>query len=222
MADSPPNTIDGRIQFFQQRLAAWAADPAAIGLTAEQIGDLQTKLTLAANARSTALTARQQARSATSIQNASLADLMDQGTAMIAAIRAFAELSGNPDSIFETAELDAPKIGAGSPLPPPIPATDLRTNLNNLGQVELAWKGTTANGTYYDIYRELNASGGFSLIGSISAKRFTDATVPAGTMRASYYLVTRRDDLPGAPGEPVTMLFGVDENQQGGGLSLAA
>ena len=53
MAEGPPNDIDGQIQFFQQRLTAWAADPAAIGLTADQVADLQSFVNQAASSRST-------------------------------------------------------------------------------------------------------------------------------------------------------------------------
>ncbi|HED54456.1 MAG TPA: hypothetical protein ENJ00_09705 [Phycisphaerales bacterium] len=58
MATTVPTTILGRIQFFQQRLTVWAADPAAIGLAPAQIADLQTKLTLASNKYNEAQTAR--------------------------------------------------------------------------------------------------------------------------------------------------------------------
>ena len=227
MANTLPGTIAGRIEFFTQRLPAWAADPAAIGLTAAQVAELQTTLTLAGNAYNTVLATRQLAKNQTATQNAAMENLLDLGSGMIAAIKAFADLSDNPTAVFQTAEIDPPEGRAG-PLPPPEAATDLTTELLNSGAVRVRWKGTVANGTFYDVYRELEGESGFTLIGSSATRRFDDVTVPAGTTRAMYYTVTRRDALASGESEPTLIRFGVvipgpgAQGQSGGGLSLAA
>jgi len=219
MADTLPGTIAGRIDFFTQRLTAWAADPAAIGLTAPQIAELQTRLVAAGNAHSTVLATRQLAKNQTALQNAAMTELLDQGTGMIATIKAFADLSANPISVYAAAEIDPPEERAG-PLPPPEAATDLSTELLNSGAVRVSWKGTVANGTFYDVYRELEGETGFTLIGSSAMRRFDDVTVPAGTTRAMYYTVTRRDALTSGESEPTLIRFGVQAPVPGGTVTL--
>lgn len=219
MANTLPGTIAGRIDFFTQRLTAWAADPAAIGLTAPQIAELQARLVAAGNAHSTVLATRQLAKNQTALQNAAMTELLDQGTGMIATIKAFADLSANPISVYAAAEIDPPEERAG-PLPPPEAATDLSTELLNSGAVRVSWKGTIANGTFYDVYRELGGETGFILIGSSAMRRFDDVTVPAGTTRAMYYTVTRRDALTSGESEPTLIRFGVQAPVPGGTVTL--
>jgi len=218
MANTLPGTIAGRIEFFQQRLTAWAADPAAIGLTPAQIGELQTTLGNAGNAHSTVLATRQQAKNETATQNTAMSELMDLGTGMIAAIKAFADLSGDATAVFAAAEIDPPE--SSSPLPPPEMATDLATELLNSGAVRLSWKGTIANGTFYDIYRELDGETGFTLIGSSAMRSYDDDTVAAGTVRAMYLTITRRDALTSGESEPTLIRFGVQAPAQSGGATL--
>ncbi|HED54455.1 MAG TPA: hypothetical protein ENJ00_09700 [Phycisphaerales bacterium] len=62
---------------------------------------------------------------------------MDQGTSMIAAIKAFAELSGNPGAVFSAANIDRPNVDK-TPAPAPVPATALSTSLRNSGSMELS------------------------------------------------------------------------------------
>ncbi len=218
MASSPPSDIDGRIQFFQQRIAAWNADPAAIGLTAQQIADLQAKLTAAGNARAAALTARQQAKNATATQNSTIAQLMEQGTAMIAAIRAFASLSDDPDQVYDAADIDAPAAPGGT-LPPPQAAADVRTSLENTGAVRVHWKGTTANGTVYSVWRRLDPTGEFVQIGTSTTRSFLDQTIPLGTPEANYFVIAHRDGLNSPASETVSIRFGFVNPDQGNALA---
>lgn len=217
MPEGPPSDIDGQIQFFQQRLTAWAADPAAIGLTADQVADLQSFVNQAGSSRSTALDARQVSKNATATQNVDVRGMMNQGTAMIQTIRAFADLSGNPDAVFTTAELDAPKTG-NTPLPPPVPATSMQASLQATGAIKLTWKGTVANGTVYTIYRRIG-EGQFSPIGTSTTKSFTDSTVPAGTAEVDYSAVTQRDGFESDMSEPIIVRFGVSNSTSGQGAT---
>jgi len=225
MPEGPPNDIDGQIQFFQQRLTAWATSPATIGLTADQVADLQTFVNLAGSSRSAAINARQASKNATATQNANVSAMMNQGTAMIQTIRAFADLSGDPDSVFTTAELDAPSA-KGTPRPAPVPATDMSAELLNTGAIRLTWKGTVAFGTVYTIYRRIG-EGSFAPIGTSTTKSFTDGTVPAGTAEVDYAAVTQRDGQASDMSEPIIVRFGVaastaSQSSATGGLGLAA
>jgi len=184
MPTTLPTTIDGQIDFFTQRLADWAANAAAIGLTPAQIASLQTRLTTAGNARAAVLATRQLAKNQTASQNAALEDLLELGSGLIATIKAFADLSGNPALVYEQAGITPPEPRP-SPLPPPVPAADLKTQLLNSGAVRVSWTGTVANGTFYDVYRQLEGETGFTLIGSSASRRYDDAALPAGRAASS-------------------------------------
>ena len=231
MPEGPPNDIDGRIQFFAQRLAVWAADPGAIGLTPQQMVELQGRTAATTAARNAALALRSQAASATAVQNEQLAGLMKFGSGLIATIRAFADLSSAPAEVFEIAELTPPSTGGS--LPPPVPATDVTTQLQSTGEVGIRWKGTVANGTVYAVYRRFAQGTAYAQIGTSTTKSYVDATVPVGTPEVSYYLVTLRDGQQSPASEPVSLRFGAmlqgggpngQASQQGGNgqLGLAA
>ena len=108
--------------------------------------------------------------------------------------------------------------------PPPAPAMDLAFTLLSTGAIRVTWTGTTANGTFYDVYRKLGDTGAFTLIGSSAARSFDDATLPAGTTNATYYTVARRDQFTSEPSIPGLIRFGM-QIQPGSGsnqLGLAA
>ncbi|HED54655.1 MAG TPA: hypothetical protein ENJ00_10715 [Phycisphaerales bacterium] len=221
MSTQFPDTILGQIQYFEQRIPAWAADPAAIGLTALQIGELQTRVTAARAAYDAAQAIRQQSKNTTNIQREAVAEMNTQGTAMLSLIRAFADLSGNPASIFDAADIDAPSA-TSTPMPPPVPATDLSTSLENSGAVRLKWKGTVANGTVYSVWRRLGENSPFVQIGTSTTKSFVDETIPAGTPEASYLLITLRDGQSSGESEPTIIRFGImnPPASSGGSASL--
>ena len=221
-----PNTVLGKIEFFEQHIPVWSADPTAIGLTAQQIIDL-TGLTGAARvAYNDAQSVRQTAKAATLTQNNAVADMMAFGTAAIATIKAFADISGDDQSVYAAAEITPD--GSPSPLPPPVPATELAAELLNTGQIKLSWKGTVAHGTFYAVWRRLGEGQPYETLGSVSAKSFTDTTIPVATPEATYYLITHRDELSSEATEPITVRFGYAEqsnngtSSESGGLSLAA
>jgi len=152
--------------------------------------------------------------------------MMEFGTAVISTIKAFADISGDDQSVYAAAEIDPD--GAPAPLAPPVPATNVRADLLNTGEIKLAWKGTVANGTFYAVWRRLDSETEYETLGSVSAKSFVDTTIPLGTPEANYYLVTHRDELSSDSTEPITVRFGVTgaaaptETSGDAGLGLAA
>ncbi len=208
MPTTLPRTIAGRIEFYRQRLAAWAAEPAAIGLSPGTVDAVAAAVERAETAYLRAQQSRQQARNDTAAQNAALGELNALGSGAIATIRAFADLATNPNAVFTAAELDPPATG-GPPVPPPAPATNVRMTLLTSGAVRVEWNGTTAGGTFYDVHRKLAGEAGFTLIGSSAARTFDDATVPAGTPEAAYFCLARRGTLIGGPSLTAVIRFGV-------------
>ena len=220
-----PNSILGRIEFFEQRIADWNTDPGAIGLTPQQVLELTGRLAAARNAYNAAQQSRIQARNDTATQTQAVADLSRFGGDLIATIRAFADLQSDPLAVYTEADLEQPKA-KGSPLPPPVPATDLAATLQQSGAVRVSWKGTVANGTFYDVYRRLEGQPGFALIGSSASRSYTDTAVPAGTVQCSYYTIARRDSFSSPESQQAVIRFGMQiqpGGQSGSGqLGLAA
>ncbi|MEL6497911.1 MAG: hypothetical protein AAGJ54_01795 [Planctomycetota bacterium] len=223
MSNMIPNSVLGSIEFFEQRLTDWAANAEAIGLTPQQVNDLIASTTASRQAYNAAQQIRQQSRNATQTQRLAVREMNRLGSDLIAAIRSFADLQTDPNAVFVAAEINPP-TPAGTPLPPPVPATDVAANLQQSGAVRVSWKGTTANGTFYDVYRQLAGQPGFTLIGSSATRSFEDTTVPAGTTQVSYYTVARRDSFTSAESQQAVLRFGM-QIQPGSGdgqLGLAA
>lgn len=219
MPTTLPRTIAGRIEFYRQRLAAWASAPAEIGLNDATVSEITAAVERVETAYIRAQHTRQQARNDTAVQNAALKELNALGSGAIATIRAFADLAGDPNAVFTLAELDPPAIG-GPPLPPPAAATNVRTSLLTSGAVRIEWNGTTANGTFYDVYRRLAGETGFTLVGSSTRRFFDDTTFPAGTPHAVYYCIARRGTLIGGPSQLVEIRLGVQQPHGGFGLAV--
>ncbi|VAX39308.1 hypothetical protein MNBD_PLANCTO03-1113 [hydrothermal vent metagenome] len=223
-----PETILGQLQYFEQHIPVWASDPAAIGLTIAQIADI-TSLTGAMRvAYNNSQASRQTSKDDTLLQRIAHHDMLGLGTALIATIKAFDDASGSTGAILAAASIAIDN--AASPFGPPIVATEFVTSLHNSGAIEIRWKGTVANGTYYTIHRKLDSETDFALIGNASDREFTDATIPAGTPKATYYLITHRDALNSGQSEHITVNLGVggsvgglgNEGESSGSMGLAA
>lgn len=218
MSDIVPDTILGTIEFYEQRLTDWATSAEQIGLTPQQANDLVGRVAAARNAYNAAQLIRQQSRNATATQTQAVGDLRSFGADLIATIRAFADLQADPTAVFQSAEINPPKP-TNTPAPPPVPATDVSATLLTSGAIRLSWKGTTANGTFYDVYRRIGDSGQFTLIGSSATRGFDDNSLPAGTASAAYYCVSRRDQFASDPSTPALVRFG-SQIQPGGETQL--
>ncbi|UYV13920.1 MAG: hypothetical protein NCW75_06430 [Phycisphaera sp.] len=214
---------DGRseaIDFFTNRLAAWTADPASIGLTLELVNEL-------AAATSAASTARQDAQQAADAKLAASQTFRTQtdamrtiGVGLVQKIRGYAKATGD-ESVYATALLPDP----ATPEPTPAPGTpyEFAIDLRQDGSVELAFKcdnpgaqGGSAGGVTYDVWRQDEAEGGFVYLLNTGERRFTDASVPAGTAVATYRVVARRSTLAGDPA-----LFAVRFGVGGNGMAMA-
>ncbi|VAX38765.1 hypothetical protein MNBD_PLANCTO03-1911 [hydrothermal vent metagenome] len=208
-----PRTLQGKIQFFEQHLPRWSADPGSIGLGAQQVADIAALAEAARTDFDRARVARQAAQSATTLQHGSITSMMRLGTALVATIRAFADATDDEPGVLSRAGLSP--VDAPSPAPPPEPVADVSHELLNSGAIRLSWRGTVANGTFYTIWRELE--GERSLLGSVSAREFTDTTIPAGTAEATYQLRTHRDELTSDLSEAILVRLGV-RRRKGAGM----
>src|SRR5690606_8368975 len=126
-----------QIQWFALRLPAWQADPAAIGLTPAQVGELADLLARAEADLAAAHAAREAARIATAAHHESADSLRDAGARLIATIKAFAATPGQMDA-YEAAMIPRPRPRTRRPAPaaPSRPAAAIAPT----GEVTLTWE----------------------------------------------------------------------------------
>lgn len=220
-----PHTQEGLINFFESHTAVWANDPLAIGLTAEQLAALSGATIAARAALTVAISARDAAKGATTDLHGALDTLRGLGGPAIATIRAFAEGSDDPASVYATAQI--PPRAEPNPAPPPAIPTDVSATVLGDGTIRIRWKAPQpAQGAeiYTQVRRRLNGAGQFTVLGDTGAKTLVDSTVPAGTHKVEYMCIAKRGDQSSDPSQPVSLLLGVPSNgEQGeGALSLAA
>lgn len=225
-----PDSKSGAINFFQSHLAAWSADPAAIGLTPQQILDISGATTAAQGSYLAAQQAYNAAKSATATNDTDIETMRAVGSSVIASIRAHAKSTGDPN-VYVLADIPAPKTPtpAGAPDAP----TNVRGTIDNRGAVELKWDGSLAFHTFFEVYRMFEGQNAWTLLASVGTKAFTDETIPPGTTSAiSYFVQARRGDLQSEASEQVTIRMGVvpvnsntpesGQSGSGEGLSIAA
>lgn len=209
-----PRKKQDNIAFFEQRNPIWAANAAALSLTPEETGQIDTLTTAARAAYDAAQLAASQAASATADQDLAIQAMRDFGGELIKQIRRNAEQTGDP-SLFALAQIPAPK----EPAPiPPVEASDLAFDLLNDGALELSWTGSVSTGTTYIVQRAITPAGGsqgtYQDIGFADEKRFVDTTIPAGTERVSYVVRAKKGSTITAGTAPITVRFTIGGNGQ--------
>lgn len=223
-----PPTRPELIQFFTQRLSAWQADPAAIGLDAAAVTELAGKTASASSLYQAALTQRQSSKDATSEYHTGTDELRDLGAALVATIKAYAESTGDP-GVYATASI--PEPAEPTPSAPPAVPTNVSLSMRPQGTIDIAWEGSVAQGTFYEVQRSLDDGVSWTTITSVPARETLDAGVPSGTPRA-YYRIRGVKGAAGAGSPdrqprysawtaPQVVFLGVPGNQQEG-ATLAA
>lgn len=224
MAVLPQSDIS-MIEWFEARVATWATNAAAIGLTPAQTTELLSRTGSARAAYQSAQQARSQSKAATVDFHNGSNSLRSFGADLIKTIKAYAAATDDPE-VYVLSEVPPP--AEPTPLGPPGQPTDLRAALNSVGHIVLTWKSANSapsTGAYFEIQRRLDGEQAFTLRGGVSNREFTDNTVPLGTTQATYVITPFRNDIAGEPGQQFTVQFGVSIPQPGegeGGLSLAA
>jgi hypothetical protein len=195
-----PKNLVSKIEFFEDHLAAWAANAVAMGSSAAKVTALQTK-TSAARA---ALVAQREAKIAAKGKTLALSDavreMADAGGDIIKEVKVKAANDGS-NLPYELAGIPGP----ATPGPVPAPGTPydfvvLLIAAN--GALQLKWKCTNAPngpGVFYSIERRIGAAGTFVLLGTSGSRKYTDATVPAGTTQVTYRITATRTTGAGTP-----------------------
>lgn len=135
----------------------------------------------------------------------SLSTMGQIGAGCIKTIRGKA-LSSMDASVYSKALIPAPTAATPSGIPPQ--PTDLRMSIDDGGTVNLTWNGSTRHNTYYTIWRKLPGETGFTMIGTVGGKKWSDDTVTAGTAFATYFVKPHRGNKVGTPSQQMNLIFG--------------
>lgn len=198
------------LQFCTDHLTPWQANPVEIGLTSTLVGDWKNLVSAAQAAFDAASSAHEAAKSATMASNQAISTARSKTAELVRLIKNQAASTGD-DNVYVLAQI--PEPADPSTLPPPGQPFMLSAALEVGGVLTVSWKCNNpdgASGTFYLVRRRLSSSGPFSFIGgSGSAKRFIDASVPAGTAVVQYQVQGQRGSLTGMTSETFTVNFGV-------------
>ncbi len=188
-----PKTDRTLIDWVEQHIDIWKADPASIGLDGAAVTELISLLAGASAAEEAAQLARSAAQAATLRLHLEAEALREQAASMVATIKAYADTQDDPN-VYSEAQIppDRPKAPLG---PPEAPHSVSATLLVN-GVVRLAWKGSRKGGTFFEVYRMLTTADGQrgapTLLTSTPDKTWTDRDLPAGLRQVEYFLIARR------------------------------
>ncbi|MFG0285226.1 MAG: hypothetical protein ACF8R7_12450 [Phycisphaerales bacterium JB039] len=207
MRTMPNGRID-LIRFFEARLGAWSADPAAIGLSAQQLADLSAMVAAGRAALDDAEELRNLARAATLTFNDAVGDIRKAGGSALNTIRAFAEAGADPAAVYAAAQI--PPRAQPSPAPAPQAPTDFAFTLLGDGALELRWSAPApipGAEVFTTIHRKLDGAGDFALLAGTGEESWTDRTIPAGTVSAQYMLRALRRGQVSPPSAITTVYF---------------
>jgi hypothetical protein len=191
-----PRTLLQKIQWFESHVGPWNTNAVAIGTSVVEAAAFQAK-TEAARA---ALTAADETREAS--KNASLALKNAVAAADVAAsgvimqIRAKAETTHNPE-VYVLGSIPAPATPSGRGAPGE--ASNFKVELQNNGALTLTWKCANpagTSGTSYMVWRRIGTEQ-LAFLGATGLKKFVDATIPAGTVTATYQIQAFRSTMAG-------------------------
>lgn len=194
---------------------------AVIGIPVEAPLELKARLDAAQAALTVAQAARQASKTATTALEEAADALRSYGAGLMSTIRGFAESTGNPD-VFQKAAIPPPK--KPSPLPAPVPPTNVRASLTTNGAIDVQWDGTTANGVTYMVFRRTDPGTGFgpqTLIGTIGARGLIDAGITGCVQTVGYQIRAVRGTQFSAFSTEATIRF-TPGGEGAGGLQVEA
>jgi hypothetical protein len=209
-----PDTQQGSIDFFATRIAAWAANAAAIGLDPTTVTDLASRLSAAQTDLAAAQAAREASKNATLTVNDSITSMRSLGGDLVKTIRAFAETTGD-DNVYTLASV--PPIAPPAPLGKPPAPTGVTASINSFGYGFIEWNGTRAGGTAFILERQMTALDGtasaWAYAGTSTTEDYTDTTIPTGFKAVTYRVFATRPagNSPVVTANPI--FFGIDGGQ---------
>lgn len=172
----PRSPVVAPIEYLEDRVPLWQADPAAVGLSTEQAAAAAVLVQAARDAYSAQQAAELAASIALTDRDEAIASMRSFASNLIATIRAFARAENNP-GVYATAGLLPP--ADPTPSPDPVVPTDVTLQLGTQGSIVVRWEGSLALGTYYEVQRTLDNGASWVAVDTVSTRSATRACPPA-------------------------------------------
>ncbi|MBX3387340.1 MAG: hypothetical protein KF768_12285, partial [Phycisphaeraceae bacterium] len=208
MAIVPRNPAD-QIRFYRTHVPVWAAEPDAIGLTAEITAELAARLAEAASAQAEAFAARNAAEAATLRYHEAVKALRARGARAVASIKAYAGITDDP-GVYARAQIDPPRTG-GPARPVPAAPSITSVSVDSQGVCTIEWAAARgesvgpSSGSYYEVLRQRKGLGERTavVVGSAAGLSLRDADVGPG--ETIYMVRSRRGNRVGDPSTAVAI-----------------
>lgn len=213
-----PKATQDLLDFCDAHVSVFVTNAVAIGLTPAQATTFKNAAGLARENFNAAITADNVKKAATHTSQMSISALRKTAADTIALVKAFADASATPATVYDLAQIPMP--AAPSPAPAPGTPTDFTAGLDQSGVVTLKWKCANPPGISGTIYecRRKTGTGSFVFVGAVGTREFADSTLPAGSVGVTYEITAVRSTQRGDPAQ-FNVNFGVGG---GGGLFITS
>jgi hypothetical protein len=205
-----PSRTQDLLDWMDQHRPVWIANAAGIGLTPAQANAFNSLAQAARAAWNDRLAEEEEARVAVNTARVAIGDARRSAGDLIRTIKAFAENSSKPDTIYDLAQIPPPQPPA--PLPAPGRPFDITVGLEPAtGAITLRWKCTNppgAAGTSYIVRRRTSSTAEFAFVGVTGIKTYVDSTFTAGPDSVQYTIQGQRSDSAGPVSDILTINFG--------------
>jgi hypothetical protein len=165
-----------QLEWIEARLGAWEADPAAVGLRPQQVAMLRARAASTRAAMVHTNTMHAEAKSATRAFHDQSALLTTIARDLVAAVKAFARASGDPDVYVRS---NVAPAAAPAPAPAPTAPINVTAHISATGAVTLSWDAPASgatSGVFFLVERAHATRGNapFTLIGATADRALTD------------------------------------------------
>ncbi len=209
MARTVPETQQDAIDFFANRLDDWAASPAAIGLSSEQVDAITARVAEAETRLAEAQAARIAAKTATLALSQAMADLRGLGGDLVKTIRTYAETNDDP-AVYTRSGI--PPVSPPTPVGPPEQPRDIAATITNSGPVRVSWRASRSTGTQFVVERQLvgldGVAGDWTFVAVAAARSIDDTSLPIGSASVTYRVYAQRASGRSDASTSTTLTFG--------------
>lgn len=190
-----PESNAARIAFFKNRITNWTAEAVNIGTTTSAVSALDSAVTAATTALADQETAQSAAKTATLNLRLAMETMTNLGMTIVEQVRTKSRSAGA--GVYVLADIPAPATPSGKGAPGE--TTNFKVQLENNGALSMTWKCANpagTSGTSYMVWRRIGTEQ-LAFLGATGLKKFVDATIPAGTVTATYQIQAFRSTMAG-------------------------
>jgi len=205
-----PDSRIGKLEYLEQRVGRWDADPAAVGLAPGQSQAAVERAAAARAAYEAMLDARRTAEAMHDAWLGAMKKAEGDGRSCLRSIDAFAKNSDEPDAVYARASVEPP--GDKRPLGKPPTPPDLAIAMDTQGRAVLTWGGTRHGGTVFQVQRRAIGIDGttspWQTVATVAERRFVDEATPSGVRGVGYRVRGQRSGGASPYTRPVTLPLG--------------